>query len=130
MTDSLEIVSPGLLNTLVGSNGGISGSSSEVLAVLVGDVFALGVLVALGETEIDDIDVVAGGVLTTDQEVVRLDVSVDDPLIVHFFNALDQLDGDHQDGFQIEIALARREEILEGGSEQVHHHHVELVVRH
>ena len=95
MTYRLKIVSPRLFNTLVGSNGGISGSSSEVLAVLVGDVFALGVLVALGETEIDDINVVAGGVLTTDQEVVRLDVSVDDPLLVHFFNASDQLDSDH-----------------------------------
>ena len=99
VTDSLEIVSPGLLNTLVGSNGSISGSSSEVLAVLVGDVVALGVLVALGETEIDDVNVVAGGVLTTDQEVVWLNVSVDDPLLVHFFDASDQLDGDHQDGF-------------------------------
>ena len=95
MTDSLEIVSPGLLNTLVGSNGGISGSSSEVLAVLVGDVVALGVLVALGETEIDNVNVVAGGVLSTDQEIVRLDVSVDDPLLVNFFNASDQLDSDH-----------------------------------
>ena len=130
MTNGLQIVSSGLLDTLVRSNRGVSGGTSQVLAILVGDVLTLGVLVALGETEIDDVDVVSGGVGAADEEVVRLDISVDDALLVHFFDTADELGGDHEDCLEVEVALARLEEILEGGSEQVHDHHMELVVGH
>jgi len=51
-------------------------------------VLALTVLVALGEAEVDDVDVVAGGFGASDQEVVGLDVSVNDALLVHLLNAL------------------------------------------
>ena len=40
-------------------DGGVSCRTRQVLAVLVGDVLALAVFVALGEAEIDNIDVVA-----------------------------------------------------------------------
>ena len=130
MTNGLEVISSGLLNTLVGGNGGVPGGTGEVLAILVGDVLALGVLVALGKTEINDVDVVAGGVRTTDQEVIGLDITMDNTLLVNLFNTSDELSGDHEDGLEVEVTLARLEEILKGGSQQVHHHHVELVVGH
>ena len=43
----------------MGGNGGISGGSCQVFAILVGNVLALAVLVALGEAEVDDVDAVA-----------------------------------------------------------------------
>ena len=53
---------------------------------------------------------------------------MDYALLVHLFDTLDHLDGDEQHGLQVEAALARLEEVLEGGAQQVHHHHVELLV--
>lgn len=96
MTDSLQVITTTLLNTLVGGNRRISGGTSQVLAILVGDVLTIRVLVALGKTEIDDIDVITCVVGAADQEVVGLNVSVDDALLVNFFNTADQLRGNHQ----------------------------------
>jgi hypothetical protein len=52
-------------------------------------VLALGVLEALCESEINDVDIVLGLLSCTDQEVVWLDVSVDDSLLVYFLDSLD-----------------------------------------
>ena len=130
MANGLQVISSGLLNTLVGGNRGVPSGTSEVLAIFVGDVLALGVLVALGQTEIDDVDVVAGRVSAADQEVIGLDITMDDTLLVHLFNTSDELRGDHEDSLEVEVALAGLEEVLQGWSQQVHHHHVELVVGH
>lgn len=48
VANSLQVVSSGLLNALVRSNGCIPGRSCQILAVLVRDVFALTILEALG----------------------------------------------------------------------------------
>ena len=61
----------------VSGDGGVSGRASQVLSVLVGDVLALAIFVALGEPEVDDVDVVAGRLGASNQEVVRLDITVD-----------------------------------------------------
>jgi len=50
-------------------------------------VLVVRVLVALGQTEINDVDVVLGALGATDQEVVGLDISVDNALLVHFLDA-------------------------------------------
>ena len=52
-------------------------------------MFTLRVFVALGKTKINDVDVVLGRLVAADHEVVRLDVTMDDPLLVHFLNAMD-----------------------------------------
>ena len=52
-------------------------------------MLTLTVFVALGQTEIDNVDVVFCALITSDQEVVRLDISMDDPLLVHFLNSMD-----------------------------------------
>ena len=75
-------------------------------------MLALRVLVALSESEVNDVDVVASGVSATDQKVVRLDVAMDYSLLVNLFNTSDELSGDHKDSFQVKVALARLEEIL------------------
>ena len=58
VTNSLQVISSRLLDSLMSGNRGISGGSSQILAIFVGNMLALRVLVALGETKIDDVDVV------------------------------------------------------------------------
>lgn len=87
MADGLEVVATRLLDALVGVDGGVARRASEVLAVLVGDVLALAVFEALGEPEVNDVDLVFSLVRSADQEVVRLNVAVDDPLLVHLLDA-------------------------------------------
>lgn len=89
MANGLEIVPSALFITDMGANTGITSCSSQVFALSEGDVLSVGVLIALSETEIDDENVILVSVCTTNQEIVWLDVSMDDPLFVHFLNTLD-----------------------------------------
>ena len=109
MTDSLQIVSPGLLDALVRGNRGISGRARQILSILVGDVLTFTVFVALGQTEIDDVDIVPSSISSTDEEVIGLDITMDDALFVDLLDAADELTGDHQYCLQVKVALARLE---------------------
>ena len=51
-------------------------------------MLAVRVLVALGETKIDDVDVILVCVVAPNQEVVGLNVSVDNALFVDLLNSL------------------------------------------
>ena len=64
-------------------------------------MFPLAVFVALCKTEVNDEDLVSSGLWSADQEVIGFDVSVDNPLIVHFLYATNHLNGDQQHSFQI-----------------------------
>lgn len=88
MANGLEIVPSALLITYMGANTGITSCSSQVFALSERDVFSIRVLVALSKSEIDDIDVVLVVIVTTNQEIIRLDVSMDDSLFMHFLNTL------------------------------------------
>ena len=87
VADSLQVVSSGLLNSLVRGDGGIPSRACQILAVLVGNVLALAVLVALGQTEIDNVDVVTRGLRTTNQEIIRLNVSMADAFAMQSSNS-------------------------------------------
>lgn len=50
-------------------------------------MFALAVFKALSESEVNDVDLVFGLVRSPYQKIVRLDVAVNYPLLVHLFNA-------------------------------------------
>ena len=89
MADGLKVIPTALLISEMREDGGISGCAGKVLALSEGDMFTLRVLVALGKTKINDVDVVLGRLVAADHEVVRLDVTMDDPLLVHFLNAMD-----------------------------------------
>ena len=106
MADCLQIIASALFNALMGSNRGISGSSSEILAVLVRNVLTLTVLIALGQTEVNDENVVSSGLGASDQEVIGLDITMNDTLLVHFLNPLNELRADQQDRFKVELSPA------------------------
>ena len=130
MANCLQIIASRLLNALVSVDGCVPGGSCQVLAILEWNVQSFTVHVALGQTEVNDVDIVAGGVISTDEEVVWLDVSVDDALLVHLFNAADELLGNDQDCLQVKLALASLEQVLKRWPKQVHDHHVEALVWH
>ena len=68
-------------------------------------MFTITILVALGETEIDDVDVIAGCICSSDQEVIWLDVSVDDSLLMDFLDTADELKGNQEHGLEIKVSL-------------------------
>ena len=113
VANCFQIVTTRLLDTLVCSDRGVPSGTSKVFAILPGDVLTLRVFVALGEAEIDDVNVITGSVRAANQEVIRLDIAVDDALLVNLFDSADELDSDHEDSLEIKVALARLEEILE-----------------
>ena len=66
----------------------VSGSSSQILALAERNVFTIGVLVAFGQTEIDDENVILVSIVSTDQEVIGLNISVNDSFFMHLLNSL------------------------------------------
>lgn len=112
----------------MGGNGGIPCSSCQVLSIFVWDVHAFRVLVALGQSKIDNVDVIARCIRPANQEVVWLDVTMNEAFFVDLLDAADELDGDHEHSLEVELALAGLEQVLKGRSEEVHHHHMEALV--
>jgi hypothetical protein len=72
----------------VSVNTGISGGTGQVFTLAEGNVFTIGVLVTLGKTEIDDEDVILVLVISSDQKVIRLDITMDDSLLMDLLNSL------------------------------------------
>ena len=89
MADSFQVVSSGLFVANVSVDASVSCCSSEVLALSEGDVLAIRILEALGKPEIDNEDVILVVLRASHEEVIRLDVSVDDSLFMHFLNSHD-----------------------------------------
>lgn len=112
VAERLHVISSGLLHTKMGVDGGITGSTSQVLVLTVRDVeVSLGVPVLLGETKVDDIHLIAP-LTNAHQEVVGLDISVDERLGVDVLDTGDELVGKEKDGLERELAVAEVEEIL------------------
>jgi hypothetical protein len=82
MADCLKIIPSRLLIPDVSVDTRITSRACQVLSLSEGDVLTLGVLEALGQPKIDYIDAVLIMLLTSNQEVVRLDVSMDYSLLV------------------------------------------------
>ena len=89
MTYGFQIISPRLFHSFVCVDAGIASGSCQVFSLSVGDVLAIRVAVALCKAEINNIDVVLGHVIPTDQKVIRLDISMYYSLLVDLFNPFD-----------------------------------------
>jgi glycopeptide antibiotics resistance protein len=72
-------------------DAGVSCCPSQVLALSERDVLTFTILEALGQTEVNDEDVVLVMLLSPYQEVVRFDVSVDNAFFMDLLNSLDLL---------------------------------------
>ena len=105
-------------------DGSVTSGAGKILVLTVGDVkVSLGVTVLLGQTKINDIDLVAP-LADAHEEVVRLDITMDEGLGVDVFNAGDELIGEKENSLQRELAVAEVEEILQAGSEEVEDHSI------
>ena len=82
---------------------------------------SLWVAIFLGETEVDDIDLVTT-LADAHQEVVRLDVPVDEGLGVDVLDTRDKLIGQEEDGLQGKLPVAEVEEVLQTRTKQVEDH--------
>ena len=91
MSYALQVITSGLLFTLMSCNGRISGSSSQIFAVLVRNMITLTIHVTLSETKINNVDSVASRFSSSDKEVIRLDITMDDPLSMNFLEVLHKL---------------------------------------
>jgi hypothetical protein len=112
----------GRTDAQVGVDGGITSSSGQVLVLPIRDVeMGLGVTVFLGQTEIDDIDLVAA-LADAHEEVIRLDVTVNEGLGVDVLDTGDELIGQQKNGLQGELSVTEVEEILQTGSEEIKNH--------
>lgn len=89
VTEGLEVISSGLLDTEMGVNGGVSRGTRQVLVLSVRDVqVGLWVPVLFGQTEIDHVDLVAA-LADSHQKVIGLDVSMDKVSRVNVFDTGD-----------------------------------------
>lgn len=94
----LHVVTARLLDTKMGVDGGITGSTSQVLVLSVGDVeVGLGITVLLGKTKIDNVDLVSA-LTDTHEEIVGLDISVDKGFGVDVLNTRNELISQEKDG--------------------------------
>ena len=80
MSYALQVITSGLLFTLMSCNGGISGSSSQIFAVLIRNMIALTIHVTLSETKINNVDSVARRLSSSDKEVIRLYIAMNNSL--------------------------------------------------
>jgi len=111
--ESLEVISPALLNTEVGIDGRIPRRPGQVLVLAVRYVLMrLWVSVLLCEAKINAVDEV-GLASEANEEIVWLDVTVDETLVVDVLNALQQLVGDHENRLQVELPVAEVEKVLQ-----------------
>lgn len=129
MANRLQVISSTLLLPFVRVERGVPRRAGQVLPVPVWDVLPLGRLPILGKAEVDDVDGVLRVLVPTDQKVIRFDVSVYDTLLVALLDPLYHLKSDHAASLEVELVATRLEQVLEALAQQLHDHHVELVVR-
>lgn len=102
----------------------VSRCSSEILTILIRNMLSCpGLSVSLGEPKVNDVHIMLF-LANADEEVVRLDVSVQEVSGVHVLDSLDHLVSQHEDGLQRELPFAVIEQVLQRGPQKVDYHHV------
>jgi len=121
VAEGLEIITTRLFPAKMGVDAHVSCGTGKRLPLAVRNVLlGLRVTVLLGHAEVNNVNNVGSfAVGPSDQEVVRLDIAVDEVLLVDGLHAGQHLLGDHDHGLDREATSAVVEEVLERGSEQV-----------
>ena len=78
------------------ADGGVSGRAGQVFSLTEGDMLTLRVLEALGKTEVNNVNIVFRAFIPANKEIVWLNITMDNPLFVHFLNTMD-LGTPHED---------------------------------
>lgn len=104
---------------------GISSCSSEVLPISVRNVNSVGIDETLRQAEINDEYQVFSCFLITNEEIVRLDISVYYAILMHHLDSLHHLQPQVYAGAQVKLPPALREQVFQTLAQKVHDHHVE-----
>ena len=111
-------------NTQVCIDARVTTSTRQVLVLAVRKMeIRLSVTVLLGQTKVNDIDLVTT-LADAHQEVVRLDITMDEGFGVDILNTRDQLICQEQYRLQGEFSVAKVEEIFQAGTKKVKDHGV------
>jgi len=96
----------------MGIDRSVPSGTSQVLVLPVWNVeMSLGVSVLLGETEINDIDLIAS-LSDTHEEIVGLDISVNKVSRVNVLDSRNELIGEEKDSLEGELSITEVEQIL------------------
>jgi hypothetical protein len=91
ISQGFKIITTRLFNAEMGVDGGVSRCPCEVFVLTIGNVkMGFGVAVFLGETKVDDIDLIST-FADSHEEVVGFDITVDERFGVDIFNSRDLL---------------------------------------
>lgn len=128
IAERFHVIASRLLNTQMGIDGGIASRARQILIFSVHDVLAGAVVaVLLCQAEVDEKHFVAVAA-NAHQEVVGLDVTMNEVLVVHELNATDHLIGEHENRLHGEATRAEVEQVLQTGAEQIHHQNVVVLL--
>jgi len=94
IANTLQIVAPGLFDSLVGVHARISCCPDHPLVLDVWDVFSVFTTIIFSKSEVDDVKVLPG-LPQPDDEILWLDVPVDDILLVEHLHPADHLVAEH-----------------------------------
>ena len=78
-----------ITNSLMCVDACISSSTRKVFTFTVWNVLTVRVFITLGKAEINNEDAVFSLIVSSNQEVIRLDVSMNDAFFMNFFNTFD-----------------------------------------
>ena len=81
----------------------------------------LWVTVFLGETKIDDIDLIAS-LADSHKKVVGLDITMNEGFGMDVLDAGDELIGQQEDGFEGKFPVAEVEQVFQGGAKEIQNH--------
>ena len=112
MTNSFEVVPPRLLVAYVRIDACIPRCTRQIFAIPEWNVLAVRTLVALGKTEIDNIYCVFRLVCSSHQEVIRFNITMNDPFLMNNLNSLNHLHCDVKYSFYIEFPPAFLKQIF------------------
>ena len=103
MSNTLKIITSRLFKALMRCNRCISSCTSQILAILKWNVFSLAIAVTLCESKVNDVDAIAIDISSTNKEVVRLNISMQDSLLVDLLHMSNQLKCNQQNSLDIEL---------------------------
>lgn len=106
MTNRFEVITSTLFFAQMRIEGSVTCSSSQIFAFSVWNVLTVGSPIEFSEAEINYIDKVLSLIVSSNQEIIRLNVSMDYPFLVDFLDTLDHLGCANADSFQIELMFA------------------------
>ena len=82
----------------------ISRCTCQILTISERNVLSIRTLVALSQTEINDVDGIFGLIVASNQKVIWFNITMNDALFVYALDSLDHLYSDVQACLQIEFA--------------------------